>query len=290
MEHKVLITGASGGLGGGMLDTLLELLPADRLVALARTAEKVERFARKGVEIRLADFDDAEALERALTGIHTLVLVPTTAPHRMVQHRRVVDIATAKGVQHILYTGVIHHDEPGHSAVIRDHQDTEAYIVASGVPHTFVRNSIYLDVLPMMLGGAAVTGEFAYPAAPKGVSLATRADMAEATARIIADPTLQGRTFALSSPRPIHYSEVAEAYAAIIGRSVHHVDIALPDYQALLVRNGVPEHFAPFLTDMARALSEGVIRQPSDQLAELLGRTPTDVSTALRTLMQQASA
>jgi NAD(P)H dehydrogenase (quinone) len=142
----------------------------------------------------------------------------------------------------------------------------------------------------MLLGGADLTGVFAYPAAPNGVSFASRADMAEATARIIADPALQGRCYALSPPRAVHYKEVAEAYAAIIGRPVQHADIALPDYRAMLVRNGVPEHFATLLTDMARAMAEGVIHEPNDRLAELLGRTPTDVSTALRALVQPATA
>lgn len=282
MSNKILITGASGGLGGGVLDHLLKLVPAEKLVAVGRTASKMERFAKAGVEVRVADFDDAAATEKALTGIHTVYLVPTAAPNRLEQHQRVIDTAKRTGVQQFIYSGVINHDEAGQGAIVTDHQRTEQAIAASGIAHTFVRNSIYLDVLPMILGNAAATGVFAYPIAPKGVSLASRADMAEATACIIADPALHGRPHPLAPATAITYAQVADAYASVIGKAVQHIDVSLDEHQQHLIAAGIPAPVAPFLVGMARALAEGVIREPNGELAELLGRTPTTVEQALR--------
>lgn len=282
MSQKILITGASGGLGGGVLDTLVKLLPADRLVALGRKAEQMQRFATQGMDVRIADFDDAEATERALTGMHSVCLVPTTAPNRLEQHQRVIDTAKRTGVKHLFYSGVIHHGETGQGAIITDHQETEAMIIASGIPYTFIRNSIYLDVLPMMLGNAAETGVFAYPDAPKGVSLAARADMAEATAKIIATPALHGRPHPLSPAQPVFYADVAKAYGRVLGRTIDHVDCTVGQHQEALVQGGVPEFLAPFLAAMASGLAEGVIREPNNELQELLGRDPVNVEAFLR--------
>jgi NAD(P)H dehydrogenase (quinone) len=55
MSQKILITGASGHFGGGVLDHLLGLMPADRLIAMARDPQKLQRFADKGVEVRQGD-------------------------------------------------------------------------------------------------------------------------------------------------------------------------------------------------------------------------------------------
>lgn len=290
MSQRILITGASGGLGGGVLDKLLELVPAERLIALGRKAERMERFKQRGVEVRIADFDDAAATSNALTGVHTLYLVPTVAPNRLEQHQRVIEIAKAAGVAHILYSSVIHHDEAGQGAIISDHQKTEAMITASGVPHTFVRNSLYLDVLNMLVGNAAESGVFAYPDAPRGISLASRADMAEATAKIIATPALHSRPHPLSPARPITYTEIAAAYGRSVGKEVKHVDISLPDYQDALIKNGVPGNLAPFLVGMARALAEGVILQPDAELKDLLGREPIGVEAFLRNALKPAAA
>lgn len=290
MSQKILITGASGGLGGGVLDTLLTLLPADRLIALGRKAELMDRFAAKGVEVRVADFDDAAATEKALTGVQAVYLVPTAAPNRLEQHQRVIDTAKRLGVQHLFYSSVIHHGETGQGAIVTDHQVTEQAIAASGIPHTFVRNSIYLDVLPMMLGNAAETGAFAYPDAPQGVSLAARADMAEATAKIIADPARHGRPHALSPAQPIRYSEVAAAYSHVIGKPVKHVDCTVEEHQQALIAGGMPAYIAPFLAAMARALAEGVIREPNTEMQELLGRAPIDVEAFLKNVPHTVQA
>lgn len=290
MSQKILITGASGGLGGGVLDTLVKLLPAGRLIALGRKAEQMQRFAEHGVEVRIADFDDAAATEKALTGIHSLYLVPTTAPNRLEQHQRVIDTAKRAGVQHIFYSSVIHHGEADQGAIITDHQKTEAMVLASGIPHTFIRNSIYLDVLPMMLGNAAATGEFAYPDAPNGVSLAARADMAEATANIIATPALHGRPHPLSPAQAISYKDVADAYGRVVGKAVKHVPCTVAEHQEALVKGGMPAYIAPFLAAMARGLAEGVIREPNNELQELLGRAPISVEAFLRAIPETVNA
>lgn len=290
MSNKILITGASGGLGGGVLDTLLKLVPADRLVAVGRNAAKMERFAKAGVDVRIADFDDAAATEQALAGVHTVYLVPTVAPNRLEQHQRVIDTAKKAGVQQFIYSGGIHHGETGQGAIVSDHQKTEQAIIASGIPYTLVRNSIYLDVLPMILGKAAESGVFAYPIAPNGVSLASRADMAEATARIIADPALHGRPHPLSSPNAITYAQVAESYSRVIGTPVQHHDVSLEEHHQHLLAAGIPAPVAPFLVGMARALAEGVIREPNNELAELLGRDPVSVEAFLRSIQQPVQA
>ena len=290
MSQQILITGASGGLGGGVLDTLLKLLPADRLVALGRKAEQMERFAAKGVEVRIADFDDAPATEKAIAGIHSVYLVPTAAPNRLEQHQRVIDTAKRAGVKHSFYSSVIHHGEIGHGAVISDHQATEAMIQASGIPHTFIRNSIYLDVLPMLLGNAAGTGVFAYPDASAGVSLAARADMAEATAKIIATPALHGRPHPLSPAKAVFYSDIADTYGRVIGKPVKHVDCTVAEHQAALIAGGMPEYVAPFLAAMARGLAEGVIREPNNEMQELLDREPINAEAFLRAIPSTVNA
>ncbi|HEY0977737.1 MAG TPA: NmrA family NAD(P)-binding protein [Flavobacteriales bacterium] len=290
MSQRILITGASGGLGGGVLESLLELLPAERLVALGRKAGQMQSFADQGVEVRIADFDNVTATEKALAGIHSVYLVPTTAPNRLEQHQRVIDIAKRAGVQHLFYSSVIHHGETGHGAIISDHQRTEEMITASGIPYTLLRNSIYLDVLPMMLGNAAETGVFAYPDAPQGVSLAARADMAEATAKIIATPTLHGRPHPLAPARPILYADVATAYGRVIGHEVKHVDCTIAEHEQALVKGGTPPFLAPFLAAMARGLAEGVIREPNSEMQELLGREPLGVEAFLRGLPKKVTA
>src|SRR5262245_29468338 len=119
MSHTILITGASGHLGGGVLDNLIKKVPADRLIALARDPKKAERFAAKGVTVRQGDLNDPASLDKAFAGVHTVLLIPTVEMgQRQKQTQNVVGAAKRAGVQHILFTGIVHHNETGHGPVV----------------------------------------------------------------------------------------------------------------------------------------------------------------------------
>ena len=72
----IAITGATGHLGGLVVDALLDQgLSADDLVAVVRTPSKAARLAERGVEVREASYTDSGALEKALYGVDKLLLV-----------------------------------------------------------------------------------------------------------------------------------------------------------------------------------------------------------------------
>lgn len=292
MSLNILITGVSGHLGSGVLDHLLKLVPADRMIAMARDPRKIERYAAHGVTVRAGDYNDPASLDKAFAGVHTLLIVPTVeiGPQRLTQTRNAVDAAKRAGVQHVLYTGVIHHDETGHGNIVKDHQDAEKYIAASGIPHTFIRNGLYLDVVPMLLGNAMESGTFFYPAAPNGVSFALRADLAEAAARIIATPAFHGKSIALGLPKELTYADLAKTVSDISGKPVAYKAVSLSDYKAGLLQHGLPEPLATLYTDMARAMGEGVIREPSNALKDILGREPIGAKAFLETALTPATA
>ncbi|MBL7955994.1 MAG: NmrA family NAD(P)-binding protein [Flavobacteriales bacterium] len=282
MNDKILITGASGHLGGGVLANLVNLLPPSQLVAAGRNQDALARFSNTGVDIRTMDFDDAGSIEAALADVGTLYIVPTAAPDRSEQHRRVIDIAARSGVKHVLYSGVIHHDEHGFGPAIADHQQTERHMATSGLQHTFIRNGIYLDAIPMLLGNALESGVFAYPTAPHGVSWAARADLAEATARIIADPKHHGKVHQLSLTHAVDYVALASILSTLSGRSVIHQHIAPQAYEQVLVKVGVPAGLAGFLAGLADAMAQGVVLQPTHELAHILGREPLGMADVLK--------
>lgn len=283
MERTFLITGASGHLGGGILDHLLRHVPAGQLIAFARDPRKVERFAAQGVPVRQGDLGDPASLERAFAGVHTVLLIPSVnlGPGRVMENRNAIAAAKKAGVQHLLYTGVIHHGETGLGPILSDHQQAEADIAASGIPHTFIRNGLYLDVLPMMLGPAHESGVFHYPAT-KGITVGLRAELAEATARVLREPALQGGVVELGLPTTTTYAQIADALSRAVGRPVRFADIPFPALREALVGAGLPAAVADAFTDLARALADGVVHAPMNTLTELLGRAPLGVDRFLK--------
>lgn len=54
---SIVVTGATGHLGRLVIDELLTEVPADRVVAVVRDADKAADIAARGVQLRVADYN-----------------------------------------------------------------------------------------------------------------------------------------------------------------------------------------------------------------------------------------
>lgn len=141
----IVITGASGQLGRLVIEALLQTVPAGEIVAAVRSPEKVADLAARGVQVRVADYDQPASLAAAFAGADKLLLISANEVGRRVpQHRAVIDAAKAAGVGLLAYTSLLHADSSP-LPLAAEHQETEALIRASGVPAVILRNGWYTE-------------------------------------------------------------------------------------------------------------------------------------------------
>ena len=138
----IAVTGATGQLGRLVIADLKAKVPASDIVALVRDPAKA---ADLGVQARAADYGSPAALEAALKGVDTLLLISSSeVGQRAVQHQNVINAAKAAGVGRIVYTSLLHADTSPLS-LAAEHVQTEAALKASGIPHTILRNGWYTE-------------------------------------------------------------------------------------------------------------------------------------------------
>ena len=102
-------------------------------------------------------YDDAEGLRRAFDGTRTLLMVSASeAPDRQRLHANVVDAAVAAGVERIVYTSFFGAAPDCTFTFGRDHWHAEEHIRASGLGHTFLRDNLYIDFTPLLVGADGV--------------------------------------------------------------------------------------------------------------------------------------
>ncbi|MER2110323.1 MAG: NAD(P)H-binding protein, partial [Desemzia incerta] len=217
---KILITGATGMLGVKVVQALLERVPTEQLAVSVRDLAKAERFKEQRIEIRQADYEDPASLEAAFTGIDRLLLISSQGDDetRIRQHSNVIYAAERTGVGLLVYTSVSK-AETSSLPVAEVHRQTEAAIVKSGIPYTFLRNNWYVEneipvIKNVLAGGPVLT------AAESGrVGWVPRVDYAEAAAAVLASGKHTNKIYELSGI-PSSYADMARELTSILGRRV----------------------------------------------------------------------
>jgi NAD(P)H dehydrogenase (quinone) len=273
---SLAVTGSTGGLGGLVARELADAGVAQRL--LARTPARAPELAGAvAVPCSYADRDGAIA---ALSGVETLLMVSAAESiDRLDQHRAFVAAAHAAGVGHIVYTSFLGAAPDATFTLARDHYATEQLIIATGIPHTFLRDSLYIDFIPMVVGD---DGVIRGPAGQGRASAVTRADIARSAAVILQRPAdHRGATYELTGPGALSMADVAALMSAARGTTVtFHNETVEEAYQSR-ARWGAPGWQNDAWVSTYTAIAAGELERVTNDVQDLTGRRPTSLAEFL---------
>lgn len=281
----ILVTGANGHLGSLTIDTLIKKNPNAEIAGLVRSKEKGVELETKGVELRIGDYTDPSSIENAVEGVDTLLLISSsTLEGRTEQHNHVIEAATNAGVGQIFYTSILE-AEKELSPLSPDHAATEKLIHASGIPYTFFRNTFYMEFLPLFLGQALETGQWAFPSNGKAINLALRSEMAEALANALVDPEKhENQTYEITSSKAYTLEEIAQLLSDAIGKKISYTDLPLPEFENVLREFGLSQDMVAISVMTASTFANGALASTYGDLETLLGRRPTGLETFVNLL------
>lgn len=276
----IAITGATGQLGRLVIEKLIQMGLQQEIVALARSPEKA---ASLGVAVRQADYDHPATLTKALAGVDVLLLISSNEmDQRAVQHRNVIAAAQAQGVGRIVYTSLLHAD---HSVmnIADDHRDTESVLRASGLTYTILRNGWYTENYTGNIGSALEHGVLVGSAGNGRISSATRADYAEAAAKVIAQEGFDGEVLELAGDESWTLSDLAAEVSHQTGRNIPYRDLPEADYAAVLEQAGLPQPIAQTIAHWGvQVANDGILFDDQQRLSALLGRPTTSLADAVK--------
>ncbi|MGE5316303.1 MAG: SDR family oxidoreductase [Acidobacteriota bacterium] len=280
----ILITGANGHLGSGVIDFLQRKHPDVKPVALVRSEEKGRALKERGIGLRIGDYFNLDSLRAAMEGIDTLLFISSSnLQDRMTQHGNVIEAANTSGVGHIIYTSILHAADASDNPIGSDHYQTEERIVSTGIPFTFFRNSFYADVLPMFMGPALETGQWAYASGDEKVNFVVRMDIAEALAEVLADPEPHKKTiYEITGPEAYSFTQLARMLSDVVGRTIVYTELPLDVLESNLEKAGLDEQTIAGAMAVAEVIRSGLLNAKDPVLGQLLGRRPTDMGEYLR--------
>jgi NAD(P)H dehydrogenase (quinone) len=281
----IAITGASGQLGRLVIEDLLNTVKAEEIVAVVRNPAKVEEFARRGVQVRAADYGDVSALAKAFSGVEKVLLISSSeVGQRAVQHSNIIAAAKQAGVKLIAYTSLLHADKSP-LALAEEHIVTEQQLKESGVPFVLLRNGWYTENYLASVPPAIQHGVFIGSAGEGKIASATRADYAAAAAKVLTLDNQAGKVYELAGDRGWTLAELAAEVSQQSGKPVVYQNLDEADFKAALQGAGLPEGFAALLANSDAGAEKGGLFDDSHQLSKLIGRPTTSLSDSVKSTL-----
>lgn len=270
------ITRAAGALGRRVAARLARLGVGQRLVV-----EDGKRAPRlPGGEVTKASFDDTGGMRRALTGAQALLLVSAEeSPDSMEQDVAAVNAAVDAGVERIVYVSVLSAARDATFKRARDDFRTEEHARATGVTCTFLRPSLYFDLLPAL---CSADGVIENGAGDGRVACVSHDDVADVAVVALTADGHDGRTYDLTGPAAQTMAEIAHDLTLASGRPISYRARTLEEERASLSGSGAADWHIEAAVSRCAAIAAGEMDVVSDSVARLTGHEPQTFSAYLR--------
>lgn len=274
MTDLIAVTGASGQLGRRVVRHLSERGARQRLVVRDRSRAP----AVDGAEVAVAAFEDEPAMRAAFDGAATLFLVSGHEDrNRLDLHLAAVRAAAAAGVQRVVYTSFVGAAPQSTFTYARDHSLTERAIVEAGLALTALRDSLYAEIVPWLVGD---DGVIRGPAANGRIAWVARDDVARLAAVVLTDRSHAGQVYDVTGPEAIDLHETARVLTEVTGRAISYHPESLDEARAS--RAGAQQWMIDGWIGSYAAIATGEASVTSHTVEHVTGRRPRTLEELLR--------
>ncbi|MDX6223076.1 MAG: hypothetical protein QOD91_2130 [Frankiales bacterium] len=270
------LTGSTGRLGGRIAARLASAGTRQRL--LVRDPARAPQLP--DTEVAVAEFGDGEAVRRALVGVDTVLMVSAgESVDRVARHTTFVEAAAAAGVRHLVYTSFVGAAPDATFTPARDHWATEEQVKASGLAYTFLRDNLYADFLPLMVGE---DGALRGPAGDGRAAAVTQDDIAEAATAVLLSPEAHvDRTYDLTGPQALTLYEAAAVLSTGLGREIRYVPETLDEAYRSREVYGAPAWQVDAWVSTYTSIASGELAGVSSHVEDLTGHPATSLADLL---------
>jgi uncharacterized protein YbjT (DUF2867 family) len=279
---KTLVIGTTGRVAGAVARRLVE--DGTSVRALVRNRDKATAAFGGTVEMVDGAFDDRSVLARAFDNVDSVFLALGTSQEQVALEWGLIDGAARAGVPRIVRLSVLGADQPrdvGFYEVARRHGELDAYLAASGLPHTTLRPSYFMSNL-LSRAPTIPSADRWFGAAPTGrVSMIDPRDVADAAVRIIQDKTLHNAAYELTGAEALSFADVAEALSKMLGRKISYVALDAATLRGNLASR-VPQWLADIAVGIDLANEAGLQSRVTDTIERLTGRAPRSLANFIR--------
>ncbi|WLW50364.1 SDR family oxidoreductase [Streptomyces sp. YU58] len=251
----VLVVGATGSLGGKVVDELLKR--GKNVRALVRPTTDASRLEKRGVEIARGDMLDLDSLVTAMNGADAVI---TTAAgytrggknaHDIdtVGNANLAEAAHRTGIRRFVLTSILTSDQTPQVPHFWHKKLAEDKLEQLGVPFVALRPGAFLDQIATMAGNPLDKGRLIWMSKPSvPLTFVHTSELAAYLAAAVDAEAANAERIDIGWDRPVSMREMADLMGSRAGRKIKVW--AIPSV-VIRAAGAVVGRFNPLIKDMA---------------------------------------
>lgn len=283
MSPTILVTGASGHLGGLIVQELLAAQSHHKVLAASSHLDKIRHLEKDGAQLVHLDFADIPSMEAGFAGVDIVVMVsvPLQVPCFGQIQLDAVKAAESAGVKHVIYTSALN-PRPG-VPIAEEYFWTEVALFTSKMKWTCIRYNFYHElVLNNILPGAIQSGEFASHYGQGQCSFIGREDCgAFAAAVALKASQFENLILDADGPENLDMADIMALQQELTGVEVKLIDLTAAEMQARLEQFGLPGPLAAAYTGFQQSTRQNYTAILSSSFEDIVGRKPETMRSFL---------
>jgi uncharacterized protein YbjT (DUF2867 family) len=276
---RVLVTGATGLVGGAALEALAAG-DGVQVVAYVRDPGRLRPVA-PNVTVEVGDLRDHARLTAALAGVDAVVLVSGHGRDMVEVQQAALATIGASGIRRVVKISgsPVATAADSASSIGRDHVDIEGTLRGTVPEPVVIRPNVFMQNF-LAMAPAVAHGVLPGPEGDPVVSFVDAVDVGRAASAAALATSARSR-IEITGAEALSYSQAAQTLSQVLGRSITYAPIPVDVMRQGLEAAGDPAWLAEHKVEMAGLMGAPQAALVTDHFAELVSTPPTSLKAFL---------
>ena len=266
-NERILVIGASGTIGSGIVKTLR----AQGFKVVEATKDTVDKHSSNKVQM---DLITGSGVKEGFTNIDRAYLLAPPGHDQYSILAPLIKQAKSSNLKKVVLSTAYGANADESSSFRR----AEVELEKSGLNYNIIRPNWFLQNFnSFWIQGILERNMISIPAGEAKVSFIDARDISDVAAKLLTSDEHNNKDFDLTSPASITHTEAAKAISNVINREIVYVDSSMNDLRSMLESAEMNSKYIEFFMTIMTFLKEGYNSEVNSNVEFILGRSATSL-------------
>ena len=282
MTGKILVVGATGNVGSGVLAALAGRGADVR--GLAHSDDGAAAVGETGAEAAVGELTELSSLHGAFDGVDLAFVLTRGMENQVEMAGNAIEAAQRAGVGRIVRLSAFVPEPASDTILGRQHGEIEQLVKSSGVPYTILRPTFFMQNLMAAVQTIASDGAMYWPFGDGRAGMIDVRDIVDVAVETLLSDGHEGRTYTLTGPASISMHDVAGALTTALDKDVSYVNVPVEAAVESMVGMGFPQFMADTFGELFVSFAKNGADRATPDVEQVTGHPARSIDEFARDL------